>query len=370
MIFNEINEINEINKINKIGEIEIEIAPGVWVGDKHPVFMIAEAGINHQGELKIAKELVRMAKMIGADCVKFQKRTISRILTKEGLEKPYKNSNSFGDTYGEHKQRLELSYEDFIELKRYADEVGILMTASGWDEESVDFLESLGVPFFKMASADLTNFPLLEHTARKGKPIILSTGMASMEIVRVAYELVRKYNDRIILLQCTSTYPAEFRDINLNVIETYRREFPEVVVGYSGHERGIAISLAAVVKGARVVERHFTLDRTMKGGDHAASLEAMGLEKLIRDIKAYEVAAGDGVKRMILAEKACFDKLAKSIVSKERIQKGVKITRGMLTTKGPGTGISPMEMDKVVGGIAKVDIGEDEVIKREYVEYV
>lgn len=341
---------------------EIELSPNRRVGVNHPVFIIAEAGINHQGDVEIAKQLIKNAKECGADCVKFQKRTIKRILTQEGLDKPYINNNSFGPTYGKHKEALELSFDNFRELKRYADELEIIFTASGWDEESVDFLDELGVPFFKMASADLTNFPLLEHTAKKGKPLIISTGMASMEMVVKAVELVEKYNSKIVLLQCTSTYPTEFEDINLRVIQTYQTKFPETVVGYSGHEKGIAITLAACVLGAKVIERHFTLDRTMKGGDHAASLEPAGFNKMVRDIRAYEMAMGDGVKRQMMAEKPIFVKLAKSIVSKTKIGEGEMITREMLTTKGPGSGISPMDMDKVVGRRAKCDILEDKVI--------
>ena len=344
---------------------ELEIAPNKYIGGDNRTFIIAEAGINHQGNVEIAKDLIKNAKMIGADCVKFQKRTINRILTKEGLDKPYVNKNSFGPTYGEHKEALELSNSQFEELKTYADEVGILFTASGWDEESVDFLDKLGVLFFKMASADLTNFPLLVHTAKKGKPMILSTGMADMETVTKAYQLVYQYNPKIVLLQCTSTYPSEFSDINLKVIETYQEKFPEAVIGYSGHEKGISISLAAVVMGAKVVERHFTLDRTMKGGDHAASLEPFGMQKMIRDIRAFEKARGDGIKRFNPSEEQVFRKLSKSIVTHQKIPKNTLITREMLTTKGPGTGISPMELEKVIGKKAKEDILADQVISWE-----
>lgn len=340
----------------------LEIASNKFIGGDNLPFVIAEAGINHQGDIEIAKELIRTAKMVGADCVKFQKRTINRILTKEGLERPYDNPNSFGKTYGEHKEALELSEDEFKKLKRYADEVNILFTASGWDEESIDFLESIDVPFFKMASADLTNFPLLEHTAKKGKPMILSTGMANMDTVKAAYDLVSKINDKVVLLQCTSTYPAAFKHINLRVIETYQKAFPEAVIGYSGHENGIAISLAAVVMGAKVVERHFTLDRTMKGGDHAASLEPFGLQKLIRDIKAFEEAKGDGEKIMYEVEKPCFEKLSKSIVTKERIIKNTEIRKEMITTKGPGKGISPMDLEKIIGKKVNKDIDEDHVL--------
>jgi sialic acid synthase len=339
------------------------------IGGDNPCFFIAEAGINHQGELKYAKQLIDLAAQCECDCVKFQKRNVDRILTKEGMEKPYDNPNSFGATYGEHKRALELSEEDFIELHQYANDAGILFTASGWDEESVDFLDSIGVPFFKMASADLTNFPLLEHTARKGKPIIVSTGMADMETVRAAIALIYEINKDVILLQCTSTYPASVELLNLNVIKTYISEFPDLVIGYSGHENGIALSLCAVVMGARVIERHFTLDRTWKGGDHAASLEKPGLERLVRDIKNYERALGSFEKKKLPEEEAVFQKLAKSLVTAVPIQAGVEITRDMLTTKGPGTGISPMRLNDLIGKTLNQDLLEDVVIHDSYVNW-
>ena len=346
---------------------EFQIAPGVSVGGTNKCFVIGEAGINHQGDVEIAKKLIKMAKDVGCDAVKFQKRTVERILSKEGLMKPYVNKNSFGPTYGEHKHALELGEPEWNEMKKYADEVGILFFASGWDEDSVDFLDRVGCPFYKVASADLTNFPLLEHTARKGKPLILSTGMAEMETVRTALKLVTRFVDKIVLLQCTSTYPTKVSETNLRVLRTYQKEFPQCVIGYSGHEKGLQISLAAVAMGAKVVERHITLDRTMKGGDHAASLEPKGIETLIRDIAVVEEALGSCEKKRMESEAPVFTKLAKSVVSAVAIPKGTTITREMITTKGPGSGISPMYMDLVVGSTATEDIPEDVVMKPEVV---
>ena len=339
------------------------------VGANHPTFIIAEIGINHQGDIKIAKELIAKAKECGADAVKFQKRTISRILTKEGLEMPYENRNSFGKTYGEHKYALELSEEDYVELLTYTQKLNMEFSASGWDEESIDFLDRLGVSFFKMASADLTNFPLLEHAAQKGKPMILSTGMANMETVKAAYDLVHKLNKQVGILQCTSTYPAQFSEINLNVLHTYQSEFPDSVVGYSGHEHGIAISSAAIAVGARIIERHFTLDRTMKGGDHAASLEPQGFKKMVRDIRNVETSMGVFDKEVQKSERPVFKKLAKSIVSNVDIEVDKPITREMLTTKGPGTGISPMKMDNIIGKTVKKLIPVDSVINEEDINW-
>ncbi|HIM53627.1 MAG TPA: N-acetylneuraminate synthase, partial [Candidatus Marinimicrobia bacterium] len=187
------------------------------VGDGHPAFIIAEIGINHQGDVSIAKNLIQKAKECGADAVKLQKRSISRILTKSGLEMAYDNRNSFGKTYGEHKIALELSEADYHELNTYCKKMDIIFCASGWDEESIDFLDEMGIPFFKMASADLTNFPLLVHTAKKNKPMILSTGMADMKMVQAAYSQVNQINNQIAILQCTSTYPSAFSEVHLNV---------------------------------------------------------------------------------------------------------------------------------------------------------
>ena len=333
--------------------------------ESSPAFIIAEIGINHQGNIDLAKKLILQAKECGADAVKFQKRSISRILTKEGLEAPYENRNSFGKTYGEHKKVLELTEDEYRILKIFTDEHGLAFSASGWDEESIDFLLELDVPFFKMASADLSNFPLLEHTAKTGKPMIISTGMADMNLVKNAVELISKYNKNIAIMQCTSTYPAHFNEINLNVIKTYLNEFPEFIIGYSGHELGIAIPGVAVALGARIVERHFTLDRTMKGGDHAASLEPHGFSKMVRDIRHIENAMGGFEKNLQESEKPIFKKLAKSIVSSVDIKRGQIISLDMLTTKGPGSGVSPTRFHEIIGKKLNKNIIADVVIKNE-----
>ena len=332
-------------------------------------FVIAEIGINHQGDVNIARELIQQAKICGADAVKFQKRSISRILTKEGLEMPYDNPNSFGKTYGEHKRVLELLDEDYQELFTFTNELEIVFSASGWDEESIDFLDELGVSFYKMASADLTNFPLLKHTAKIGKQMLLSTGMANMDIVKNAYNLVNKHNNQIAILQCTSTYPSKFEEIHLNVINTYKTDFPDAIIGYSGHELGIAIPPVAVALGARIIERHFTLDRTMKGGDHAASLEPVGFAKMVRDIRHVEKAMGKSEKEVQKSESLVFNKLTKSIVARVSIPAGSIIDPNMLTTKGPGTGISPMKMNKLIGKKTITDILEDTIIQESQIEW-
>jgi sialic acid synthase len=347
----------------------LQLAPSRYVGEGHPVFFIAELGINHQGDPRIARELIRVAHEAGADAVKFQKRDYEHHLTSAGLARPYPGSNSFGETYGDHKRALELSENAYYELKEYATELGILFTASGWDEPSVDFLAKLDVPFFKVSSADLTNFPLLEHTAAIGRPLILSSGMADMNTVERAVELVCAINARVVLMQCSSTYPSQPEQLNLRVIQTFRERFPELVIGYSGHEKGIGMTLAAAALGAAVVERHFTLDRTMKGGDHAASLEPQGLARLIRDLRVLETAMGDGVKRFLTEEEPIFEKLAKCICAVERIPAGTVLSAEMLQAKSPAVGLSPVHFHQLIGRRTLVDLEPDEPLLEKHVSW-
>ena len=338
------------------------------IGEGYPCFIIAEAGVNHNGELALAKKLVDIAVASGADAVKFQKRDIDSMLTKEAQNKPYAGPHSYGETYGEHRRALELKDFDFFELKKYCDDRNIIFLASGWDRKSIDFLDELGVEAFKVASADLTNTPFLEYIAKKGKPMIISTGMANMDEVERAVNTIREINEQFIIMQCTATYPCKFEDVNLNVIKTYKEKFGPLV-GYSGHELGIAITLCAVVMGAVVIERHFTIDRTMKGPDHSASLEPQGLYKLIRDIRAYEKALGSYEKKILEEEIPIRQKLAKSLVSICKILKGTIITKELLTEKSPGTGISPYRIQEVIGKRAKVDIDKDMTITEEMIEW-
>ncbi len=337
---------------------------GRLVGDGQPCYIIAEAGVNHNGDPALAKRLVDIAADAGADAVKFQKRTISDILIAEALMRPYTVPTSLGATYGEHREKLELSSEDFAMLRDHARARGITLLASAWDIKSVDLLDDLGIPAFKIASADCSNLPLVEYTAKKGKPVLLSTGMSEMAEVEEAVATVRRHTDQLVLFQCTSTYPADNDQINLRVIQTYRERFG-CVVGYSGHERGLAPTEAAVALGASVVERHFTIDRTMIGPDHAASLEPTGLQRLIRNIRNIEKALGSPEKRILEAEKKVRERLAKSIVARRDIPAGTRITADMLTVKGPGTGLKPGVMPLLVGVVAESPIPGDTLVPSE-----
>lgn len=341
---------------------------GREVGDGCPCFVIGEAGINHQGRLDLAKRLVDAAAFAGVDAVKFQKRTIERLLSREALEAPYANENSFGRTYGEHRRALELDESAYRDLKAYADARSLPFFASAWDEEAADFLERLGVPAFKIPSACLDDLDLLDHVAQKGRPVILSTGMAGLEAVDRAYEAVRRRNPSVAILQCTSTYPAKFADLNLNVLRSFRERYPQAVIGYSGHELGIAVSAAAVALGAKILERHFTIDRTLPGSDHAASLEPGGLQKLVRDVRALEQALGSREKRPAESEAAVRKKLGKSLVAARALRAGQALGRGDLVAKCPGTGIPPSRRDAMVGRRLRRDLAADALVREEDLE--
>jgi len=341
----------------------LEIA-GRPVGDGHPCYIIAEAGVNHNGSLDLARQLVDIAADAGADAVKFQKRTVADILIAEALLRPYTVPTSLGATYGEHRERLELSETDFYALADHAHARGITLLASAWDQRSADFLDRLGIPAFKIASADCTNLPLVEYIARKDKPVLLSTGMSDLGEVDEAVATVRRHNDQLVLFQCTSTYPCDNDQINLRVIPSYRERY-RCVVGYSGHERGLAPSEAAVALGAAVIERHFTIDRTMIGPDHAASLEPTGLQRLVRNIRNVEKALGSPDKRIMDDERRVRERLAKSIVARVAIPAGAVITADMLTIKGPGSGLKPGMLPLLVGIVAESPIGEDTLVPAE-----
>ncbi|MGE3272378.1 MAG: N-acetylneuraminate synthase family protein [Chloroflexota bacterium] len=341
-----------------LSTIEID---GRLVGEGQPCYIIAEAGVNHNGDPALAKKLIDIAADAGADAVKFQKRSVTDILIAEALARPYTVPTSLGATYGEHREKLELTAEVYADLIAHAKARGITLLASAWDPRSVDFLEELGIPAYKIASADCSNLPLIEYVAKTGKPVLLSTGMSDLAEVDEAVETVRRHNDQLVLFQCTSTYPADNDQLNLRVIQTYKARYG-CVVGYSGHERGLAPTEAAVAIGANVVERHFTIDRTMTGPDHAASLEPEGLKRLVRNIRNIEKALGSPEKKMLDAERPVRDRLAKSIVAKTDIPAGTKITAEMLTVKGPGTGLRPNAMAYVVGVVAEDAIAGDTLV--------
>ncbi len=280
------------------------------VGDSQPCYVIAEIGINHNGDIDLAKRLISVAVAAGCDAVKFQKRTIDVVYSAEELAKP--RESPFGTTNGDLKRGLELDYYDYQEIDAYCRASKIAWFASCWDEASVDFIERFNVPCYKIASASLTDDNLLRHTRATGKPVILSTGMSTLEQIDHAVEVLGK-NDLILLHAC-STYPAYYEELNLRAIPIMKQRYG-VPVGYSGHETGIASTVAAAVLGACCVERHITMDRSMWGSDHAASLEPNGIGRVVRDIRLVEQSMGDGVKRVYEREQPIIKKLRRVDVS-------------------------------------------------------
>lgn len=275
------------------------------VGDGHPCFIVAEIGINHNGDLDIAKKLIEAAVEIGCDAVKFQKRTVDVVYTPEDLARP--RENPFGPTNGDLKYGLELGYDEYKEINDYCKEKSILWYGSAWDEASADFLEQFEPPCFKIASASITDDNLLRHHKQLNRPIIISTGMSTMEQVQHAVDILGE--DDLIILHCTSTYPSQLEELNLSVIYTLQEQYPNVPIGYSGHEVGLATTVAAATMGACMIERHITLDRAMWGSDQAASVEPTGFRRMVKDIRAIETAMGDGIKVVYDSEKPIIKKL-------------------------------------------------------------
>lgn len=274
------------------------------VGDGQPCYILAEIGINHNGDTAIAKKLIDVASLAGCDAVKFQKRTVDVVYTPEELAKP--RESPFGETNGELKRALEFGQAEYEEIDAYCRAKSMPWTASGWDEASVDFIDQFDPPFYKIASASLTDDSLLRHTRAKGKPIVLSTGGSSLEQIDHAVEVLGR--DDLILLHCCSAYPSQYTELNLRVIPVLRERYG-VPIGYSGHETGIASSVAAATLGACIVERHVTMDRSLWGSDQAASLEPNGIMRVVRDIRLVETALGDGVKRVYPSEVPVMQKL-------------------------------------------------------------
>ena len=325
-------------------------------------FIIAEAGVNHNGDINIAKKLVDKAKEAGVDAIKFQTFRAENLVTKEAPKAEYQKETTGDGSQFEMLKKLALSLEDHIILKKYCEEKGIMFISTPFDYESVDLLEKIDVPLYKVSSGDLTNLPLLSYIANKNKPIILSTGMANLGEVEEAVETISKAgNDRIILLHCTSNYPTAYEDVNLRAMLTMKEAF-KLPVGYSDHTIGIEIPIAAVALGAKVIEKHFTLDRNMKGPDHRASIEPDELKIMVRSIRNIELAMGDGIKRCNKSEEKSKFVSRKSIVAKYDIRKGQVITEDLIDYKRPAGGLPPKFVKYILGKKSSINIKKDEVI--------
>ena len=335
------------------------------IGDHTQCYVIAEIGHNHQGSLEKARELFKEAKASGAHAVKLQKRDNKGLYTRAAYNKPYDNENSFGATYGEHREFLEFGLAEYRELQAYAKELGVDFFSTAFDIASADFLEGLDVPAYKIASGDLKSVPLLQHVARFGKPMIMSTGGATIEDVQRAYDAVMPINSQVAILQCTAGYPAAFEELDLGVISTYRERFPGAVIGFSSHDNGIAMPIAAFMLGARIVEKHFTLNRASKGTDHAFSLEPVGMRKMVRDLERTFKATGNGVKKIYESERAPILKMGKSLVVARDLPSGHVLGPADVVMKSPAGGIPPYELQNVLGRTTLKALHEDDFLSFE-----
>lgn len=348
--YNSIHDWNN-NKFLKKNNT-LKITNNVSIGDDERCLIIAEVGQNHQGSLEIAKKYIKACHNAGADIVKFQKSHLSSKFNKKALNREYNSVNSFGKTYGEHKQFLEFSDEQYLELKNYAQEIGIIFTASGMDIKSFEFLRDIGCPILKIGSGDTNNLELLEKIAKFNIPLILSTGMNDMEsVIKSVNTLFDNGVQTLCLLQCTSSYPLEDKDVNLNVMKSYKEYFGDkIIVGYSGHDKGTAITLGSIALGAKIIEKHVTFDKTWKGSDHSASLDMDELKQLCQDVRRIEAALGSKIKKIQNSELSCINKLGKSLVVTDNLNKGDIINKHNITTKvAEPKGINPNLLYQIIG---------------------
>jgi sialic acid synthase len=340
------------------------------ISDASDCFVIAEIGHNHQGNVDLCMQLFDAAKASGAHAVKLQKRDNKTLFTQAFYHSAYHSENAYGPTYGQHREALEFDKAQYQTLKTYAEALGLVFFATAFDVASADFLAALDMPAYKIASGDLTNTPLLKHVALLGKPLVISTGGATMAEVTMAIDTILPLNAQLAVLQCTTTYPTDFLDMNMRVITSFRDAFPEVVVGLSSHDSGIAMATASYLLGARIVEKHFTLNRAMKGTDHAFSLEPTGMRKLVRDLQRLRLALGSADKICLPVEAAARAKMGKSMVAKTALLQGHILTANDLAFKSPGGGMPPYQADSLLGKALCRSVALDEVLTLAHVEAV
>ena len=323
-------------------------------------FIIAEAGVNHNGSLDLAKQLVDVAKNCGCDAVKFQTFIAKNVVSKFAKKAEYQITNTKNDeSQLEMIKKLELSFADFIDLKKYCDHKEILFLSTPFDDESIDFLASLQMPIFKIPSGEITNLPYLRKINSLKTKVILSTGMANLEEITNAMQVLK--DSDVAILHANTQYPTPVEDVNLIALHTLREKF-NVDIGYSDHTNGIEISIGAVAMGAKIIEKHFTLDKNMSGPDHIASLDPNELEAMVLAIRNIEKAFGDGIKKPSKSEIGNTAIARKSIVAKTKIMKGDIFSEKNITTKRPGSGISPMKWDEIISSTAIKNYEEDELI--------
>lgn len=328
------------------------------------VCIIAEAGVNHNGDFNLAKKMIDAAKKAGADYIKFQTFRTSQLVSKNAAKADYQKKNGKSEeSQFEMLEKLALTNGDFIALKEYCQDVGIGFISTPFDLASIDFLEKLNMDFWKIPSGEVTNLPYLERIGGTGRKIIMSTGMCNISEIKDALKVLEKSGaGEIVLLHCNTEYPTPFEDVNLNAMR-YIESVTNKKVGYSDHTIGLEVPIAAVALGAVVIEKHFTLDRNMEGPDHKASIEMSELASMIRSIRNVEKALGKGMKEPTASERKNILVARKSIVAKKAIKRGEIFTEENITVKRPGTGISPMKWYEVIGKRAKRDFREDELIE-------
>ena len=346
------------------------VIDGFKINDGSDCYVIAEIGHNHQGDLDQCKQMFDVAKQCGANAVKLQKRDNRTMFTKEMFDSPYLHRNSYAPTYGEHREKLEFTKAQHLELIAHARKIGITFFSTAFDIPSADFLADLDMPAYKMASGDTINIPLLRHVAKLGKPMIISSGGCTMEDMVRAYRAIMPINPQLCILQCTSGYPAEFNELNLNVIRSFRERFPDVVVGLSSHDNGIAMALVGYVMGASVVEKHFTLNRAAKGTDHAFSLTPVGLRKMVRDLRRAKVAMGNGVKQQYPSEVDPLYKMQKKLVAARDLEAGHVLGPDDIGIKAPNDGLPVYEYENVIGMRLTVPLKADDNLAYEVLENV
>jgi len=331
-------------------------------------YVIAEIGHNHQGDMDTCKAMFRAAVEAGAHAVKLQKRDNRALFTREMYDSPYNSENAYAPTYGTHREALEFSREQYQELKAYAEELGILFFSTAFDLPSADLLESIDLQAYKIASGDISNTPLLKHVASFGKPMIVSTGGATMEDARRAYDTIMPINRNLCIMQCTSGYPPPYEQLNLRVIETFMEAFPDIVIGFSSHDSGIAMPLVGYMLGARVFEKHFTLNRAWKGTDQAFSLEPAGLKRVVRDLERTRIALGDGRKVPYESETKPLNKMVKRMVAARDLPAGHVLTfedidyRIPVESKITANALQPYWVDHFVGKTLKTAVPAEEII--------
>lgn len=328
--------------------------------DDSDCYVIAEVGNNHQGEMSKAIALFRAAKDAGCHAVKLQKRDNRSLYTRKAFDLPYDNPNSFGETYGAHREFLEFGKKEYVELQQLAKELGLDFFATAFDYPSTDFLAEFDMPLYKIASGDLKNIPLIKRVAKLGKPLIVSVGGGTIDDSQRVYDEVMPINSQLCFLQCTATYPTDPKDMHLRVITTLRERFPDVVAGLSDHSNGIVMAVVAFMLGARVVEKHFTLNHTWKGTDHALSLEPIGMHKMVRDLQRARAALGSPVKQILPAEASAIKKMGKSLFAARALPAGHVLTEADIAMKCPGGGIPPAEIDRVIGKKTTRAFAEDD----------